>query len=116
MAALHLISRSPADSRALEQCLARAGEGDAVLLIEDGVYAAAEGSGSGEILRAATGRVMVYVLMPDLEARGLDIGSPCLRAAGANNSPPSPAPALHPVDYRGFVNLTASHRPVVSWF
>ena len=115
MAVLHLIGRSPAESRALEQCLARAGEGDAVLLIEDGVYAAAEGSVSDEILRAA-GRIIVYVLVPDLEARGLDIGNPRLRAAGETSGPPSPAPALHPVDYRGFVNLTAIHHPVVSWF
>jgi tRNA 2-thiouridine synthesizing protein B len=76
MAALHLVFRSPAESRALEQCLMRAGEGDAVLLLEDGVYAAAEGSALGGVLRAAVGQVAVYVLAPDLEARGLEVENP----------------------------------------
>lgn len=101
MAALHLVSRSPAGSRALEQCLARAGEGDAVLLLEDGVYAAAEGSALGGMLRAAVGRVAVYVLAPDLDARGLDISG---LASG-----------VRPVDYSGFVALTTAHNPIVSW-
>jgi tRNA 2-thiouridine synthesizing protein B len=76
MAALHLVFRSPGESRALEQCLARVGEGDAVLLLEDGVYAAAEGSVLGGMPRAMAGRVAVYVLVPDLEARGLEIQNP----------------------------------------
>jgi tRNA 2-thiouridine synthesizing protein B len=75
MAVLHLVFRSPGESRALEQCLARVGEGDAVLLLEDGVYAAAEGSVFGGILRAVMERVVVYVLAPDLEARGLAVAN-----------------------------------------
>lgn len=52
MAVLHLISRSPQESRTLEACLARAGEGDAVLLIENAVYAALK-SGDCEAVIAA---------------------------------------------------------------
>lgn len=100
MATLHLVSRSPADSRALAQCLARAGEGDAVLLIEDGVYAVA-GAPGGESLRDMTGRVALYVLVPDLEARGLSISSQW--------------PDAQMVDYSGFVALTTAHNPIVSW-
>jgi tRNA 2-thiouridine synthesizing protein B len=100
MAALHLVNRSPADNRALAQCLARAGEGDAVLLIEDGVYAAAEAPG-GEILGELAGRVAVYVLAPDLDARGLSL---------------SPRwPDIRAVDYSGFVALTTAFNPIVSW-
>lgn len=100
MAALHLVSRSPADSRVLAHCLARAGEGDAVLLIEDGVYAAADAPG-GEILRELAGRVAMYVLVPDLDARGLSI---------------TPRwPEIQAVDYSGFVALTTAHNPIVSW-
>ncbi|MGZ8216316.1 sulfurtransferase complex subunit TusB [Methylomagnum sp.] len=101
MAALHLVNRSPADSRALAQCLARAGEGDALLLIEGGVYAAADAPG-GEVLRELAGRVSVYVLAPDLDARGLSI---------------SPRwPTIQAVDYSGFVALTTALNPIVSWF
>jgi tRNA 2-thiouridine synthesizing protein B len=111
MATLHIISRSPAESRTLEQCLTRAGEGDAVLLIEDGVYAA-DGSAAEGMLRAAAGRMMLYVLLPDLEARGLEIPGLPVRA----ERDPLAAPAFQPVDYRGFVALTTSHQPIVSWF
>jgi tRNA 2-thiouridine synthesizing protein B len=102
MATLHLINHSPADSRALEHGLARAGQGDAVLLMEDAVYAAVAGAGSDTILRAAAGRVAVYALIPDLEARGLE--------------PSSVTDAVRPVDYRGFVALTVAHNPIQSWF
>ncbi len=101
MGTLHLVNRSPADSRALEHCLARAGQGDAVLLLEDAVYGAVAGAGSETVFRAA-GRVALYVLGPDLEARGLEA------SAVANG--------IATVDYRGFVALTAAHAPIQSWF
>jgi tRNA 2-thiouridine synthesizing protein B len=100
MATLHLASRSPADSRSLEQCLVRAGKGDAVLLMEDAVYAAVKGTPSGAMLRAAG--VAIHVLIPDLEARGLQVSAL--------------APDVRPVDYRGFVELTVVYNPIVSWF
>jgi tRNA 2-thiouridine synthesizing protein B len=99
MAALHLVSRSPADSRSLEQCLARTGEGDAVLLLEDAVYAVAWDSPA---LAEASRRVALRVLAPDLEARGLD----------ASRLPEG----VVPVDYRGFVALTVDYTPILSWF
>jgi tRNA 2-thiouridine synthesizing protein B len=102
MATLHLINRSPTDSRILEHCLARAGQGDTVLLMEDAVYAAVAGAGPDMILRAAAGRVALYVLSPDLEARGLE--------------PSSVMDTIRPIDYRGFVALTVAHNPIQSWF
>jgi len=114
MAVLHLVSHSPADSSALARCLASAGEGDAVLLIEDAIYAAAEGSKWGETLRSAEPRVAVHVLTSDLEARGLEMGSP---ASHAQEEKPGQAVSsgFRPVDYRGFVELTTTHHPIVSW-
>lgn len=93
MAALHLVNRSPTESRALEQCLARCGAGDAVLLMEEAVYAV-----SGGLL--VPDGVALYVLQPDLEARGLTGALP---------------DGIVPVDYRGFVALTTRHQPILSW-
>jgi tRNA 2-thiouridine synthesizing protein B len=100
MAALHLVFRSPGESSALEQCLARAGADDAVLLLEDGVYGAVE-SAHGVFGRTGAPGPAVFVLVADLEARGL--ASSCL------------APTVRPIDYPGFVALTVAHNPFVSW-
>lgn len=101
MATLHLVSRGPAESRALEDCLARAGRGDAVLLLGDGVYGACAEAGEAIALRSA-GRVALYVLAPDMAARGLE--------------PERLPEGILPLDYAGFVALTIDHSPVQSWF
>ncbi|CAL1241424.1 sulfurtransferase complex subunit TusB [Candidatus Methylocalor cossyra] len=102
MATLHLVGHAPGTSRALEQCLARAAEGDAVLLMADGVYGAVAGSAWAEQLEAEGERLAVYVLAPDLAARGLD---PSRLVAGVGT-----------VDYRTFVSLAVAHHPIQSWF
>ena len=43
---LHIVNKSPHQARSLESCLRLALPGHAVLLIEDGVYAATAGSQS----------------------------------------------------------------------
>ncbi len=96
---LHIINRSPFTDSALESCLNTATGGD-VLLIEDAVYAATSGSAAADKLRAAMGRFKIYVLMPDLEARGM---------AG------SLIEGVSPVDYGGFVDLTTSNKTCQSW-
>ncbi|WP_119632513.1 sulfurtransferase complex subunit TusB [Methylocaldum marinum] len=101
MATLHLVNRSPLESRALEQCLARAGEGDAVLLIENGVYAAVKGADSEAVLKSVVGRVRFYALGPDLDARGVEASEV--------------GETIRIVDYGGFVDLTADYRPIQSW-
>ncbi|WP_347258916.1 sulfurtransferase complex subunit TusB [Methylocaldum sp.] len=102
MAVLHLVNRSPQESRALEDCLARAGKGDAVLLIENAVYAAVKGGDSEAVLKSAMGRVRFYALGPDLDARGVET-SEILET-------------IRIVDYGGFVDLTVESRLVQSWF
>ncbi|MBP1149023.1 sulfurtransferase complex subunit TusB [Methylocaldum sp. RMAD-M] len=102
MAVLHLVNRSPQESRALEDCLARAGKGDAVLLIENAVYAAVKGGDSEAVLKSAMGRVRFYALGPDLDARGVETSEV--------------AETIRIVDYGGFVDLTVESRLVQSWF
>lgn len=102
MTVLHIVSRSPRESRALEDCLVRAGEGDAVLLIEDAVYAAVNGADIEAVLKSASERVRFYALGPDLDARGVEASEV--------------AETIRIVDYGGFVDLTAECRLVQSWF
>jgi tRNA 2-thiouridine synthesizing protein B len=102
MGVLHLVSRSPHESPSLALCLARAGEGDAVLLLEDGVYAALNDAAFASALLKVCGKLAVYVLTPDLAVRGIE---PEARVAG-----------LIPVDYAGFVELSLRHAPILSWF
>ncbi len=99
---LHLVNASPFAGSALESCLAHLGEGAALLLIEDGVYAALAGSVFAARLAAAARRHALYVLGPDLVARGL-ADRPLVDG-------------LKVVDYQGFVQLAADHAAVQSWF
>ncbi len=68
---LHTVNKSPFANTALESCLRFVSDGDAVLLLEDGVYAAAEGTTRSALIEAALKRVEVYVMTPDVEARGV---------------------------------------------
>lgn len=95
MGPLHTFARSPHDGEALALALARMTEDAALLLLEEGVRAAAKTLAP----LAAEGRL--YVLAPDLAARGLD-GK--MLPAGARM-----------VDYGGFVDLCAAHPVVVAW-
>jgi len=102
MGVLHLVNRSPHQSASLAQCLARVGDGDAVLLLEGAVYAALKGSAAAPGLQEALARVAVYVLAPDLAARGV--------------AAEEVAEGLALVDYEGFVELSLRHAPIQSWF
>jgi tRNA 2-thiouridine synthesizing protein B len=96
---LHIINKSPLTNSALESCLRVAQSGD-ILLIEDAVYAATSGNAFEGKMREAMGRFKVYVLQPDLEARGL---ADRLIAG------------VLPVDYGGFVELTTTNKNCQSW-
>ena len=97
---LHIVNKSPLERSALDSCLAAAQPGAAVLLIEDGVYAATRGNAAEGKLRAAQGRLEVYVLAPDLEARGMA---------------QSLSEGVEAVDYAKFVELVAQHKNCQSW-
>jgi len=97
---LHIVNKSPLERTTLDSCLAAAQPGAAVLLIEDGVYAATRGNTAEAKLCAALGNLEIYVLAPDLEARGM---------AQALTG------GVKPVDYAGFVELVAQHKNCQSW-
>jgi tRNA 2-thiouridine synthesizing protein B len=96
---LHIINKSPLTNCALDSCLRVAQSGD-ILLVEDAVYAATSGNAFEGKVKEAMGRFKVYVLQPDLEARGLADRI----IAGVS-----------PVDYGGFVDLTMSNKNCQSW-
>ena len=97
---LHIVNKSPFERNTLDSCLAAAQPGGALLLIEDGVYAATRGNAAEAKLRAARDRLDIYVLTPDLEARGMAQAL---------------AEGVKPVDYAGFVDLVAQHKNCQSW-
>ncbi|MDD4929526.1 MAG: sulfurtransferase complex subunit TusB [Gallionella sp.] len=96
---LHIVNKSPLTSNTLDSCLSTAAGGD-LLLIEDAVYAATRGNAAESRLKAAMEKFRVYVLMPDLAARGM----------GERMSD-----GVTPVDYAGFVDLTVSNKSCQSW-
>ena len=97
---LHIVNKSPYEKTALASCLAHATKGSAVLLIEDAVYAVMKGGAAEAEVKLAMGRVDVYALGPDLEARGVK---------------DRVIDGVKLVDYGGFVDLAAEHRINQSW-
>lgn len=97
---LHIVNKSHRQTSALESCLRLAADGHAVLLIEDAVYAATRGGAGSAGLADALRRLKVYVLQPDLQARGVAS---------------SLVEGVTPVDYGGFVDLVAEHPNNQTW-
>ncbi|MCW8924805.1 MAG: sulfurtransferase complex subunit TusB [Xanthomonadales bacterium] len=98
---LHLVNKSPGERNSLDSCLRLAKAGSAVLLLEDGVYAAMANATSAEAVTACMGKLIFYVLGPDVSARGLD-DVPLLDG-------------INVVDYGGFVDLVVEHDTAQSW-
>jgi tRNA 2-thiouridine synthesizing protein B len=96
---LHIVNKSPLERGALGTCL-RVATGGALLLIEDGVYAAVRGTATEPTLRQAMARFKVYALAPDLEARAV-----------ADRV----IDGVTTVDYAGFVDLVAENPGCQSW-
>jgi tRNA 2-thiouridine synthesizing protein B len=97
---LHIVNKSPYERNSLEACLRLAQPGSAVLLIEDGVYAATRGNAAEVKLREAMKRVAVYALSPDLDARGMTARV---------------IDGIALVDYGGFVDLVCERPNCQSW-
>ena len=97
---LHIVNKSPTERNAFDSCLATAQKGGAILLIEDGVYAATRGGPAEPRLRAAMAKLEIYALAPDLEARGM--------ASAVTEG-------VKLVDYGGFVDLVAKYDTCQSW-
>jgi tRNA 2-thiouridine synthesizing protein B len=98
---LHTVNKSAFERNALESCLQHAQPGSSVLMLEDGVYGAIRGSRIEGTVTQATKNLKLYVLGPDLAARGI---SQDKLIAG-----------ISVVDYGGFVDLTVESSAVQSW-
>lgn len=94
---LHTLRHSPWQCD-IEGLLRMLGEGDDLLLIQDGVLAAMEGSRFVEILNNAP--ITVSALKEDIAARGL-VGQISAK--------------IDAVSYTDFVNLTVKHATQMSW-
>lgn len=73
-------------------------EQDAVILVEDSVYAITEGHFSHALLKKCP--VSVFFLSNDLLARGLALTSNVI---------------FQSIDFKGFVGLTVSHKQSMTW-
>ncbi|MHB8535082.1 MAG: sulfurtransferase complex subunit TusB [Sulfuricaulis sp.] len=68
---LHTVNKSPFQNSALENCLRLARQGDIILLLEDGVYAAAAGTVKSSLVEQAVKQHAVYAIEADVKARGM---------------------------------------------
>ena len=98
---LHTVNKSPWEKNSLDSCLRLARKGSAILLIEDGVFAAMKGTAAEGKVRQATQDFKVYVLGPDLKARGF-AETDVVDGVGV-------------IDYGGFVDLAAESDKVQAW-
>jgi len=98
---LHILNKSASNSTALQTCLQFVQKNDAIILIENAVFAAHQ-CPQLTWRESFGGEVKVYVLQEDLAARGLT-ESDCLEF-------------IEVIDYQGFVELVCQHKPIKSWF
>jgi tRNA 2-thiouridine synthesizing protein B len=101
MSILHTVNKTPFERGSLDSCLKFASDGSAVLLIEDGIYAAIQGTAAESAVQDAVARLSVYVLGPDLKARGF--------------TEDRLIDGVKVVDYAGFVDLAAENDRVQAW-
>ncbi len=98
MATLHIINASLDRRAAMENCLHAVLPGDTVLLIGNGVFWAVAATFDREASRAHD--ISWCALVPDVVSRGI----------GEHVSA-----KVQQIDDGAFVDLVASHRPIVSW-
>jgi tRNA 2-thiouridine synthesizing protein B len=96
---LHILFNSEFDTAT--QCLRAVSDGDALLLLADGVYAALEQSALSTTLGALPATVAVHAIEEDCSARGI--------TSRAHSR-------VTMADYNAFVALSCSHARSVSWF
>lgn len=98
---LHTVNKSPFEKNSFHTCLRLAKQGSDILLIENAVYAALQGSKIEKEVKRAVSKHQIYVLEPDLMARGLQ--------------PESLIAGITLVGYDGFVELAVKNDKVQSW-
>ncbi len=98
---LHTVNKSPFEKSSLDTCLRLAKPGSDILLIEDGVYAAAVGTAVEQKIREAVSDHTFYALGPDLKARGIEEARLI--------------DGVKVVGYGEFVDLAAGNERVQAW-
>ena len=96
---LHTINKSPHGTDILDECLRFCSDGDAILFIEDGIYAIQQHTKAYKVINQHP-HINFFALKPDVEARGLDLSSLMITY----------------VEDTGFVELTVQYQKVQSWF
>lgn len=98
---LHTVNKSPFETGALSSALKHAQKGDAILLLEDGVYGALKGTTASGDIWARRVDLKFYVMSADLAARGLQKGQLI--------------EGLNLIDAGGFVDLVVAHKTSQAW-
>jgi len=101
MSQLHIVNKSPFERNTLASAITHAVTGNALLMIEDGVYGAMKGTHTSDRVIEAMGDISFYVMGPDLKARGIDEARIIK--------------GIKIVDYSGFVALVAEYDVTQSW-
>ncbi len=96
---LHIVNKSPFTHGVLASCLDKLQANDAIILIEDGVYAAMTSHSSAVSLEQLN---KCYALEKDIVARGLPLGALL--------------PNIQLIDYDRFVNLCVEYPLNHSWY
>ncbi|MBT3237610.1 MAG: sulfurtransferase complex subunit TusB [Rhodospirillaceae bacterium] len=98
---IHTVNKSPFERNSLDSCIRLSEKGSPILLLEDGVYAATSGTNVSDKVSDAAKDHPMYVMGPDLEARGI--------------ASDKIMDGITVVDYGGFVDLVVEHGAVNSW-
>lgn len=101
MSTLHTVNKSPFERSTLISALNHVKPGDALLMLEDAVVGARKGSAFAGLFEAAAKDCTVYILKPDLAARGMK-EKDVIQGAKL-------------VDYDGFVDLVTTHDRTQAW-
>lgn len=97
---LHIVNKSHRQTSSLASCLRLAKAGQALLLTEDAVFAATQAGATSSGVAAALGKLKVYALQADVEARGM---------AGKLID------GVTAIGYDGFVDLVTEYPTNQSW-
>ena len=98
---LHTVNKSPFERNAFNACLARTEKGGGILLFEDAVYAVIKNTTITNMVTEAARNFKVYVLGPDLKARGYDKSQVI--------------DGITIVEYDDFVDIVVACGPVIAW-
>lgn len=101
MSTLHTVNKSPFERSSLVSALNHLRPGDALLMLEDAVVGARKGSAIASLFEDAAKNCSIFILEPDLAARGME-EKDVIEGAKL-------------VDYGGFVDLVATHDRSQAW-